>query len=207
LALLSVAVREPSNMKIAKLSSLFAAFVVLLTGCAGPISKTSKMMQPVVVAPSVAPPGKSLVYIHRPRAYQGHPLYTGVWDSKTFVADLGNGHSVAYPCEPGQHYFINRSVELVGVVEAQLLPDKTYDLWVDTAGAFIASFKLKPVKPGSKQAALVPKWSKEHRWITPGETAAEHEQDKSADIDQIIQDFVLGKKRNRLQHLAPEDHR
>jgi hypothetical protein len=53
----------------------------------------------------------------------------------------------------------------------------------------------------------VPKWSKEHRWITPGETAAEHEQDKSADIDQIIQDFVLGKKRNRLQHLAPEDHR
>ena len=43
---------------------------------------------------------------------------------------------------PGKHYFINCSAEVVGVVEAQLLPGRTYDLQVRTAGAFIASFNL-----------------------------------------------------------------
>ena len=199
--------QKPNDMKFTRLLSLLAVSAVLASGCVGPVSRTSKWMQATYVSSSLPPSGKSLVCIHRPRAYQGNPLYTSVWDSKTFIADLGNGHSVAYACDPGKHYFINRSVEVTGVVEAQLLPGQTYDLWVATAGAFIASFKLEPVKPGSKQAALVSKWANENRWVTSGAGAEEYQRSKDADMEKIIQDFVLGPKQGRVQHLAAEDHR
>jgi len=153
------------------------------------------------------PTGKAQVEIHRPRAYQGFGLYTGVWDSNKFIADLGNGQSVAYVCEPGTHYFINRSVERVGVVETQLLPEKTYQLWLDTAGAFIASFQLEPVKHGSKQWDQVPAWSKENLWVTRAPPAAVHEEQRQKDIQIILHDFVGGEKADRLRHLGADEHR
>jgi hypothetical protein len=179
----------------------------LFVGCVGPISDPSHLMV-VVPAPTGAPPtGKSEVFIHRPRNMQGYALYTGVWDSYHFVTDLGNGHSTAYVCDAGTHYFINRSVERVGVVEGNLLPDQAYDLWVDTAGAFIASFQLEPVMPGSKQQKMIPKWEREHVWVDRGPEANQYEQSRQKDIELILQDFVSGSKRDRLWHLAPEDHR
>src|SRR5207237_3319354 len=128
-----------SFLSFQRWSALFfiALAAVLFTGCAGPIADPSHLMQKAPAAVGTPPSDKSLVLIHRPRNYQGYGLYTGVWDSRHFIADLGNGHSAAYECEPGTHYFINRSVERVGVVEAQLLPAQTYDLRLDTAGAFI----------------------------------------------------------------------
>lgn len=164
-------------------------------------------MQASALTSEIPPAGKTLVCIHRPRARQGYGLYTGVWDSKSLIADLGNGHSVAYVCEPGKHYFISRSVELVAVVEADLLPDSTYDLWVDTAGAFIASFKLKPVTHDSKERSEVATWEKENHWVTPGSSAAGYEQSKSQEIELILHDFVDGEKKERLQHLSADDHR
>jgi len=164
-------------------------------------------MQKSATTLTTPPAGKSLVLIHRPRALQGWKLYTGVWDSTNFLADLGNGHSFAYACEPGQHYFINRSVERVGVVETQLLPDKTYDLRLDTAGAFIASFQLEPVKRGHKSWEKTAAWSKENLWVARAPNAAEHEQLRRAEVELIIKDFVFGEKRDRLRQLGPEDHR
>ncbi len=153
------------------------------------------------------PLGKSLVMIHRPRNAQGWRLYTGVWDGKKFLADLGNGHSFAYVCEPGPHHFINRSVERVGVVEANLLPDKTYDLRVDIAGAFIASFQLEPVTRSHKSWKKTAAWSTEHLWVTRNAAAAGHEEQRQRDIELILKDFVGGEKKDRLRQLRSEDHR
>jgi len=184
--------------------------VAMLTGCGSPTGKISKYMNASIAPLSTPPPGKALVCIHRPKAGQGYPLYTGIWDGENFIADLGNGHSIAYVCEPGTPDFINFSVEVVGVVQANVLPDKTYDLWVDTAGAFIASFKIKPLKPGDNEYHNLPNWLKTQVWVTPATDSEEfaYEQSKrTKDVEQIIQDFVYGAKKNRLQYLAPEDHR
>lgn len=188
-------------------TALFALAILLLTGCAGPIARPSAIMEKAPAKVEAPPSGKSLVMIQRPRNGQGYRLYTGVWDSNRFLADLGNGQSVAYACEPGKHYFINRSVERVGVVEANLLPDKTYDLRVDIAGAFIASFQLEPVKRGHKSFDKTGAWAKEHLWVTRGPTATEHEKQRQKEIELILKDFVGGEKKDRLRQLAPEDHR
>jgi hypothetical protein len=192
--------------------SLYGALLILtlLTGCASPTGRVSKYMSASVAAPATPPPGRTLVCIHRPKARQGYPLYTGLWDGTNFFSDLGNGHSVAYVCDPGKHFFINRSVEVVGVVQADLLPDKTYDLWIDTAGAFIASFKIRPLKPGDQEYPKLAKWLQTQLWVAPatGTSQFDYEQStRAAEVAQIIQDFGYGSKKGRLQYLAPEDHR
>jgi hypothetical protein len=191
------------------LASLLA-IVAVTSGCSSPVSKPSRFMTlSKASAPSSPPAGKSLVVIHRPKARQGYPLYTGIWDSKKMIADLGNGHSVAYVCNPGKHHFINRSVEVTGVIEADLAPDKAYDLWVRTAGAFIASFKIEPLKPSSKDYKKISqKWEKGELWVEPIQSEVETEMAlKSKALDQIIQDFVYGDKKSRVQTLSAGDHR
>jgi len=195
-----------ASMSRSSAVSLVTLGILLLTGCASPIADPSRLVERAT-PPEAPPTGSSLVQIHRPRAAQGYKLYTGVWDSTNMIADLGNGHSVAYVCAPGKHYFINRSVERVGVVEAQLLPDKTYDLRLDTAGAFIASFQLEPIKRGDKLRELTTKWAQEHIWVTRGPLAAEYEQKSRKELELIIHDFVFGEKKDRLRHLDPDDHR
>ena len=185
---------------------LLALSALLFSGCRGPIADPSPLMQRVAAPAGPPPAEKSQVHIHRPRAGQGYGLYTGVWDSNKFIADLGNGHSVAYVCEPGTHYFINRSVERVGVVETQMLPGQTYALWIDTAGAFIASFQLEPLKRGSKQWDEAASWAKENLWVTRAPAADVHEQQRQKEIEIIMNDFVRGDKKDRLRHLGADEH-
>src|SRR5215831_11366182 len=104
------------------LQAMLLIVPLALAGCTSPYGNPSMLMLPTTAPSAAVPADKSMVRIHRPRAFQGCALYTGVWDSGHFIADLGNGHSVAYVCDPGTRYFINRSVERVGVVEAGLLP-------------------------------------------------------------------------------------
>src|ERR1019366_6461774 len=174
-----------------------------LGGCVGPISRPSALMQKA--APVLPPPpGQSLVLIHRPRNAQGYGLYTGVWDGRHFIADLGNGNSTAYVCEPGRHYFINRSVERIGVVEADLLPDKIYMLRLGIAGVWIASFQLEPMKRGDRSAEkIAARCEKENAWVGRGSAAAAHETLRQPEIELILKDFVNGDKRDRLRHLGP----
>lgn len=183
------------------------SFSFLLVGCAGPISKTSRMMQKTTIAANLPTAAESLVYIHRPRARQGHPLYANIWDGKKLIADLGNGHALAYRCTPGKHNFICRSVEVVSVIDANLEPGKTYDLWVDTAGAWIASFKMKPIKKDDKLRKKIAAWEKECLWVAPAPNNSDYEQKWSSEIDLILNDFTAGKKRERLQVLAADDSR
>jgi hypothetical protein len=190
-----------------KLASILSVTSLLLVGCVGPITHPSNLMVKVE-KPAIAPPaGKSLVLIHRPRNMQGWKLYTGVWDGSHFIADLGNGHSAAYVCEPGTNYFINRSVERVGVVEAQLLPDQIYDLRLNIAGAIIASFQIEPLKRADKLRKKLPKWEAENVWVGRGPLAAEHESERQSEIKLILHDFTSGGKQDRMRHLGPDDHR
>ncbi len=175
--------------------------VALFSGCA-PMSKTSKYMAASLSAPASPPAGKTLVCIHRPRARTEYKVYTAIWDGTKFIADLGNGHSVAYVCEPGQHYFMNLSGDSPACVEAQLLPDKTYDLWVNTF-----PIKLKPVHQGDITQQKIAAWTGENRWVAPASTAADYEQRKQEKIRQLLEEFISGKRHDRLQHMAAEDHR
>jgi hypothetical protein len=187
--------------------ALVLAGLTVLVGCAGPQAKPSDIMKvgsPPVLVPAV---GKSLVLIHRPRAAQGYGLYTGIWEGTNFIADLGNGHSAAYLCDPGVHYFLNRSVERVGVVEAHLLPDHIYDLRLGTCGAWIASFQIEPVKKEDRMRAKLPQWTQEHLWVERNDQARKHELERTAEVELILKDFVSGAKNDRLRHLATEDHR
>jgi hypothetical protein len=178
----------------------------LFSGCA-PMTKTSKYMAASLSAPASPPAGKALVCIHRPKGAIGYKLYTKIWCDSKFIADLGNGHSIAYVCEPGEHYFMNTSVEETGCIEAQLLADQTYDLWLDNSyGVWIASFKIKPLHQDEKTRQLVAKWTKQNRWVEATAPPAALT-DKEAHIQEVQEEFISGKRHDKLQHLAPEDHR
>jgi hypothetical protein len=178
----------------------------LFSGCAWK-NETSKYMTASLNVPASPPAGKALVCIHRPSAPAGHSLYyAGIWDDMKFIADLGNANSVAYVCEPGRHYLLSLFPGETSCVEAQLLPDKTYDLWIDTAGVF-ATFKLKPLHQDDKTRRRVANWIQQDRWIEPASPAAAYEQAKQDKIRQLLEDFTSGKLQDKLQHLAPDDHR
>src|SRR5262249_49108382 len=153
----------------------FCLAALCLNGCSWPISPPSRLMLQTSAPAGVPPSDKALVLIHRPYLYYGYRLYGTVWDGTRFIADLGNCNSVAYPCEPGQHYFINYSPDRVGVVDAQLLPAQIYDLLLDSEWTWIPGFQLEPIKRVDPQRKDIPSWEKAHRWITRGPAAAKYE--------------------------------
>jgi hypothetical protein len=181
------------------LYSLVIGSALLGSGCA-PMAKTSKYMAAALSAPASPPAGKTLVCIHRPRTYIGYTLYVGIWDSTNFVADLGNRHSVAYVCEPGQHYFISLFISS-SCVKVQLLPDKTYDLWM------YSTLELRPVHQDEKMRQRVADWTVNDRWVTPAPTAAGYEQAKRGKARQSLDGFVYGERNNCLLQMAADDHR
>jgi hypothetical protein len=82
---------------------------LVFTGCVGPVSNLSPLMQKAPEGLEAPIDGKAHLLVHRGLGLgDTYKHYTGAWDSTNFIADLGSGHSVAYSCEAGQHYFINR---------------------------------------------------------------------------------------------------
>jgi len=204
-----------------------------VVGCAGPMSAPSALMVKAARPASAPPADKTLVCIHRPWKKQqpalyealigmawasdtdpvdekGHTRYTSIWDGGHLIADLGNGNSAAYVCDPGTRYFINQSSLGNGVVEANLLPGQTYDLWVNVDSGFLfvrPSILLEPVKSDSKERALIPKWERKNHWVERGPAAAGEEQLRHVKIDLILHEYISGDHTNRLLHLATWDHR
>jgi hypothetical protein len=154
-------------------------------------------------APPASPPaGKVLVCIQRPKAILESKVYTAIWDGTNLVADLGNGHSVAYVCDPGQHYFMNLSQDSPACVEAQLLPDKTYDLWIANL-----PIRIKPVRESDMMQPQIADWTSKNHWVTPASSAEAYEQKKQGKIQQLLGEFASGKRHDQLQQMAAEDHR
>jgi hypothetical protein len=170
------------------------------SGCAGPLKKPSNYMTASLNTPTARPAGKVLVYIHRPRNFLGCAMYAAIWEDTKFVGDLGNGNSLACVCEPGKHYFTSTSLGPAACVEAELLPDQTYDLWVDQQ-------QIKPLKQDSESRQRVAEWTQRNRWVQPAPSAAAYEQAKKDNIQQFIDSFATGKRQKELQHLAADDHR
>jgi hypothetical protein len=195
-------------------SRLGIAFLVtlVLLPFAGCTSATSKFMQRVDSVPTSPAPGTALVFIHRPRAYGGHGLQANVWDGRSFIADIGAGHTAYYECAPGRHRFICRSVEKVSVVEADLAAGQVYDLKVSMAFSWwIQSFEIEPIGKDDKRRAEIAPWMKKHRLhkLNPGSTDSHraYETKWASEIDTILQNFCEGKDKHRLQHLAADEHR
>ncbi len=175
-------------------------------------ANVSPLMKRLAFTNENAPVGETLVCIHAPPDY--HDFHTGVWDSGKLIGVLGNGQSMAYRCDPGKHYFISRFIAhstqnvYVAMVEAELLPDNTYDLMVYVTG-------LSPVKPGSTERSQVPTWARSNHWITRRPSAAEYEQATAPEIESIRNEFVGGKIHTdgqyvsspKVGHLSPNDHR
>jgi hypothetical protein len=104
-------------------------------------------------------------------------------------------------CDPGPHIFSSRFVNRVSVIEADLQPGQTYDL---EARFYLV---MMPVKRDQKERELVAQWMKEAFWVTRGAEAAVYEAMRREATATMIRDFTIGDKKNRLLHLAPEDHR
>jgi hypothetical protein len=157
-------------------------------------------MQAAGPPPLTPPPGKCLVCFHNITLFSY--TSTTAWDGTNFVAAVANGQSAAAVFDPGKHVFASRFLgQAVGVIEADLLPDQIYDL---------SAFKylyLTPVKQGEKEHDLVSQWMKDAIWVTRGPNAAEFETTHKDVIIKLISDYTVGKKQDRLMHLAPEDHR
>lgn len=200
--------RQPIMKNIKSVAGSFgicslALAAALLGGGASPETGSANLVPAAPVAP-----GKARVCIHCPKSSIYVKLPTSVWDGTNFIAELGNGHSVAYVCGPGEHYFINLSVEITGCVEADLQAGQTYDLWVDTyRGMFVSSKKIKPVHQDEKGRQLVAKWTHRDSWIDPASTPAATEPNKQQTLQQLIQEFTSGSRHDKLQHLAADDHR
>jgi len=103
---------------------------------------------------------------------------------------------------------MNLSVEITGCVEAQLLPGQTYDLWVDHyMGWVVHDFKIKPLHQDDKTRRLVAKWTKENRWVEPVPPGSTYELGDQDKVRQLLEEFTSEKRQDKLQHLAPDDHR
>ena len=172
------------------------SLLLFLGACKGPITAPGQLMVEVESYPAAASADKALVFIHRPRAYQGHPLYLGVWMDREPVADLGNGHTTYLELDPGRHTFVGRSVEVKTVIHAEVQAGQTYDLWADTAGAWIASFRLLPVDPEDVTGEELEAWLGEHKIVRleprdPAEMAA-FKEEYLEKIDVILQEAAAG---------------
>jgi len=96
----------------------------------------------------------------------------------------------------------------VAMVEAELLPNNTYELCAYYGG-------LSPVKRGSGAWSSVPDWVKVNHWITCRPSAAEYEQSTTPEIQLILNNFVEGKMRTggqyvsmqKVEYPSPDDHR
>jgi hypothetical protein len=173
----------------------------LFSGCVHSLARTSKYMAVCANPPASPPAGKALVCIHRQRALIGCKAYVAIWEDTNFIADLGSGHSVACICDPGKHYFVSTSGD-PGCVEAELLADQIYDL--RTGPVVFALTRLDQDQETRRQVA---EWTRENRWIKPAPAAVVYEQAKQDRIRQLIESFISGSRKDKLQHLAPEDHR
>src|SRR5665213_789465 len=104
-----------------RLSALpMAGVLVLLSTCCA-LAGVSHLMQKAAAPPLLPPTGKSMIIFNRVSGGGLLKLYATLWDGTNFIADIGFNQSCSYVCDPGTRYFINKSMERSGVVQAELL--------------------------------------------------------------------------------------
>jgi len=122
--------------------------VVLLAGCAGPITHMREAPGGVSTAP---PPGKAVVVFLRPSSL-GFAIASSVYELKAggdaFVGIVPAKRKLVYVTDPGSTRFMVVS-EAADFMAAELEGGKTYyALVTPRMGAWKARFSLRPVTAG-----------------------------------------------------------
>ncbi|MCA8959008.1 MAG: hypothetical protein KDC38_00785 [Planctomycetes bacterium] len=161
-----------------------------------------------VEGPALASPlsGQSLVNFIRPSGYGGGVDFQ-VFDRYEFIGNLEGKERFQYVCAPGKHLFIGRK-DQVTVVDADLLPDQVYDIVVNVyPGWWQANIKLEPMSDRHPKIAELPEWEERCDLMEYDGSGERFEGGMRRKLDRIVEDFVHGEKRDRVQVLGPNDHR
>lgn len=189
--------------------ALFAVPLLALFSCTAPQQDPGDFMMLAESCPTEAPADQALVFIHRPREMQGHGLYYTIWLNNELIADIGNGQTAYVLLEPGEYRFVGRSTEVKNVVHAELLAGEIYDLVTDTAGFWVASFRLKPMGKDDELREELPTWKEEHFVVTmlepPSEELLEYIDDTRPKVAVILEEAGQGELETF--ELGPDDHR
>jgi hypothetical protein len=188
--------------------SLFpiVAFALLGAGCAG-IPRTDLN----AVRLSQPPPGKALVNFHRPSGWGGNralPIFDG---NGKMLVDLPGEAMYQKVCDPGEHVFVAWA-DHVSVVQADLAPDKIYDIVVDVSLGWVqANIFLSPMdKNDSRRPRLAEFERREKRTVSINPASprtVEYEAAHQQHLAEIKSDFFGGAKSDRVRHLQKDDCR
>ena len=189
--------------------SLFCTFTIIalfVCGCSS-VPKTSQIVERI----NQPPPGKALVNFHRPSSF-GKPVAYPIFDiNGKMLTDMRGASLTQVVLNPGQTTFIGWA-EHVSIVQADLAPDKVYDIMVDVAPGWVtANIFLSPMTKNDARRSKLDNFNRREKWtiaINPASPrVAEYEAAQHARVEQIKKDFLNGEKSGRVKVLSKDDCR
>lgn len=166
---------------------LWIFFTICVSGCA---TMTGKYMVPTKEVIKATDPslGKSSVIFLNPfsmlriGAVESAFSETAIFDGNEIVGFISSGKQIVYQTQPGKHSFM-ASDGGVSFLEAELLPGRTYFVWLDWnvagLGTGITYYGLTPINDPKQQWSKIANWLKTLHQITLSESgkkwAQEHQ--------------------------------
>lgn len=202
---------KPGLIGIALVSLMFV-------GCMTPniasLPKSQRLTAP--------PPGKALVNFHS--TYDGWYPYQIYDQEGRNICEMPGWSQFQYVCSPGEHVFMGWA-DWVTVVEANLAPDKVYDIMVDrpSLGMMKPGIVMNPVLKDDPRRLAMAEF--EDRIVSQRKnlrvrlipaypftdypnSAAAYEKREAGRIAEIKRDFLNGgEKADRVKLLGPDDCR
>jgi hypothetical protein len=177
--------------------------LVFAAGCASPkIDQVTRVSAP--------PQGKSLVNIHRPSNAAGNLKYPIFRGDGQMLCDMPAKALFQYVCDPGELILISWG-ERVTVIQADLAPDKVYDIMADFRLGWVRNdFALVPLLKGDPRRAKLPEFEKREKFtVGPERTERmmQYEAKHKARIEEIRRDFLGGDKSDRVKKISKDDCR
>jgi hypothetical protein len=205
----SVAGVDPNKIMRFQIGGLtkwcFALAISLCCGCThlpNHMTRTERILAP--------PVGKALVNFHRPTGFGGAVLYPIFFGDGSFIGELPGESIIQYVCDPGKCHFIGW-MEHVSVVEAEVAPDKVYDLMIDVQMGWVkGNMNMVGLTRNDPRRAKLPAFEKREKNILATQRAPyviQYEQRSQARIQEIKRDFLGGGKSARVEQLKPDDCR
>ena len=144
----------------------FVALLMVVSGCAGPISHMREMS--VGESPPAVPAGKAMIVFMRPSTL-GFAIASSVFELKpdgdVFIGIVPAKRKLAYAADPGSTRFMVVS-EAADFMAADLEAGKTYfALVTPRMGVWKARFSLRPLSAEELREAQFSDWDAECRWI------------------------------------------
>jgi len=179
--------------------------LAMVAGCFGIVNESYMNESSAAAQPS---PGKAMVKVVR-MGGSGLPGTVGVWDREKMVGRSEVGTVIVYECDPGEHLFIASARGGMGLVKANLLPDKTYDIVVELkqgtfSGPKARLYASKPTNNFSKMTGVFDRLR--HVVANPNVTAQTEEANRPG-IQAFLAKYESGRHVGLVDELGPNDHR